>query len=343
MPTDLPPPPDDLNALPPGTRFGELEVLQLLGTGGFGLVYLAQDHALERRIAIKEYMPSQLAQRGQNSQVSVRSGSMRDTFELGLRSFVNEARLLARFDHRSLLKVYRFWEANNTAYMAMPFLQGSTLKQWRDTHGGPPDAQWLHKLLQPLLEALGELHAASVYHRDIAPDNIFLPADGSDPILLDFGAARRAIGDRTQSFTAILKPSYAPLEQYDGASALKQGPWTDLYALGAVLYHLIHGTPPPAATRRALSDDYQPLAGRPLPGYTASMLATIDWALALRPMDRPQSVGEFQEALLGQRDAPLLPLPPLTTPVEGVGATAGVGKRAARSPPRRSCPTSRRS
>lgn len=307
MSDTLPPPPDDLNALPPGTRFGELEIQRLLGTGGFGIVYLAKDHALERLVAIKEYMPGQLAQRGQNSQVSVRSGSMRETFELGLRSFVNEARLLARFDHRSLLKVYRFWEANNTAYMAMPYLQGQTLKQWRDARGRAPDGDWLLQLLKPLTEALAELHAASVYHRDIAPDNIFLPADGGDPILLDFGAARRAIGDRTQSFTAILKPSYAPLEQYDGASALRQGPWTDLYALGAVLYHLITGAPPPAATRRALADEYQGLAGRELPGYPLALLAAVDWALALRPQDRPQSIGEFQEALRGQRTIPLRP------------------------------------
>ncbi|MFN4116284.1 MAG: protein kinase domain-containing protein [Inhella sp.] len=309
MSDPLSPPPDDLNALPPGTRFGELEIQRLLGAGGFGIVYLARDHALERLVAIKEYMPGQLAQRSVNSQVSVRSGSMRETFELGLRSFVNEARLLARFDHRSLLKVYRFWEANNTAYMAMPYLQGQTLKQWRDARGSAPEGDWLLKLLKPLLEALAELHAANVYHRDIAPDNIFLPADGGDPILLDFGAARRAIGDRTQSFTAILKPSYAPLEQYDGVNALKQGPWTDLYALGAVLYHLITGSPPPAATRRALNDDYQPLASRPLPGYAPSLLAAIDWSLALRPQERPQSVGEFQEAMLGQREIPFRALP----------------------------------
>ncbi|HMW24909.1 MAG TPA: serine/threonine-protein kinase, partial [Burkholderiaceae bacterium] len=228
-----PPPPDDINALPAGTRFGELEILSLLGSGGFGLVYLAQDHALDRRVAIKEYMPVSLAQRGSNSLVSVRSGSMRETFELGLRSFVNEARLLARFDHRSLLKVYRFWEANNTAYMVVPYLQGQTLKQWREAREGPPDGAWLMQRLLPLLGALEVLHAERVYHRDIAPDNVFLPADGGDPILLDFGAARRAISDTTQSFTAILKPSYAPLEQYDGASSLRQGPWTDLYALGA--------------------------------------------------------------------------------------------------------------
>ena len=308
MPTDLPPPPDDLNALPAGTRFGELEILQLLGTGGFGLVYLAKDHALERLVAVKEYMPGQLAQRGQNSQVSVRSGSMRETFELGLRSFVNEARLLARFDHRALIKVYRFWEANNTAYMVMPYLQGQTLKQWRDASPQAPSNEWLMKRLLPMLEALTELHNAQVYHRDIAPDNIFLPQDGSDPILLDFGAARRTIGDRTQSFTAILKPSYAPLEQYDGASALKQGPWTDLYALGAVLYHLLTGHPPPAATRRALNDEFQPLLEAQFPEHAGSLLGAINWALALRPGDRPQSVAVFRDAVLGRAELPM-PLP----------------------------------
>ncbi len=331
MPTDLPPPPDDLNALPVGTRFGELEILQLLGTGGFGLVYLAKDHALERLVAVKEYMPGQLAQRGQNSLVSVRSGSMRETFELGLRSFVNEARLLARFDHRALIKVYRFWEANNTAYMAMPYLQGQTLKQWRDSSTHLPSNEWVMKRLLPLLEALSELHNAQVYHRDIAPDNIFLPQDGSDPILLDFGAARRTIGDRTQSFTAILKPSFAPLEQYDGASALKQGPWTDLYALGAVLYHLLTGAPPPAATRRALHDEFQPLLEAQFPEHAGSLLGAINWALALRPGDRPQSVAAFRDALLGLAELPM-PLasatalsPSPTPPLQSFEKTMAVG------------------
>lgn len=300
----LPPPPDDINALPPGTRFGELEIIKLLGTGGFGLVYLAHDHALERLVAIKEYMPGQLAQRGQNSQVSVRSGSLRETFELGLRSFVNEARLLARFDHRSLLKVYRFWEANNTAYMAVPYLQGQTMKQWREASGVAPAGQWLLQKLPPLLEALEVLHAERVFHRDIAPDNIFLPQDGGDPILLDFGAARRAISDTTQSFTAILKPSYAPLEQYDGASAMRQGPWTDLYALGAVLYHLLTGHPPSAATRRALADDYEPLRPERFPDQPERLLRAINWALMLRPAERPQSVAEWREGLEGRRDMP---------------------------------------
>jgi serine/threonine protein kinase len=315
MTATTPPPPDDINALPPGTRFGELEILQLLGSGGFGLVYLARDHALDRLVAIKEYMPVSLAQRGANALVSVRSGTMRETFELGLRSFVNEARLLARFDHRSLLKVYRFWEANNTAYMAVPYLQGQTLKQWREAQDGPPGGVWLMQRLLPLLGALEVLHAERVYHRDIAPDNIFLPADGGDPILLDFGAARRAISDTTQSFTAILKPSYAPLEQYDGASSLRQGPWTDLYALGAVVYHLLTGRPPPAATRRALAEDFAPLSTEGFPAVGAALLKSVNWALALRPADRPQSVAEWREALQGRREPPPAPIRPDAAPL----------------------------
>src|SRR5678809_840172 len=187
----------DHDALPPGTRFGEFEILRVLGVGGFGIVYLAQDHSLEREVALKEYMPASLAARGAGPQITVRSSSFAETYAIGLRSFINEARLLARFDHPSLVKVYRFWEDNATAYMVMPFLQGTT------------------------------------------------PRD-SPPVLLDFGAARRVISDRTQSLTAILKPSYAPIEQYAEMTQLRQGPWTDLYALGAVIHYcLLYTSPSP--------------------------------------------------------------------------------------------------
>ncbi|MDM4768188.1 serine/threonine-protein kinase [Pelomonas sp. SE-A7] len=298
------PPEDEFNALASGTRFGELEILRTLGIGGFGIVYLAQDHALERLVAIKEYMPGQLAKRSEGSHVSVRSGSLAETFDLGRRSFVNEARLLARFDHRSLLKVYRFWEANGTAYMVMPYLQGQTLKQARQGMTEPPAEAWIMKRLLPLLDGLALLHTEHVYHRDIAPDNILLPLDEADPILLDFGAARRAISDKTQSFTAILKPSYAPIEQYAEAAALRQGPWTDIYAMAAVLHYLVMGHTPPPSTTRTVADEYQPLAERGLPGYSEHFLAAIDWALGVRPQDRPQSMREFRAALQGEIKPP---------------------------------------
>ncbi len=308
------PPSDEHDALPAGTRFGELEILRVVGVGGFGIVYLARDHSLDRDVALKEYMPGQLAARGPSAQVSVRSGSHMETFALGLRSFVNEARLLARFDHRSLVKVYRFWEANNTAYMVMPFLQGRTLREARRAMSQAPDEAWMRQILNPLLEALEILHRETVYHRDIAPDNILLPHDGSQPVLLDFGAARRAIGDRTQTFTAILKPSYAPIEQYAESVSLRQGPWTDLYAMGAVIHYLLKGVPPPPATARTFEDHSEVLAELSFPGVSRGFLAAVDWALAVRPQDRPQSVAEFRDALNGRTTPPVVARRPPPAP-----------------------------
>ncbi|MCW5662716.1 MAG: serine/threonine protein kinase [Piscinibacter sp.] len=306
----MPPAPDKpasaaaYDALPAGIRFGELEVLRVLGVGGFGIVYLARDHALERDVALKEYMPASLASRGEGVQVSVRSGGLSETYAMGLRSFVNEARLLAKFDHPSLVKVYRFWEANGTAYMVMPFLQGRTLRDARKAMGGKaPDETWLRGVLDPILGALEVLHREGVFHRDIAPDNIWLQNDGP-PILLDFGAARRVITDRTQSLTAILKPSYAPIEQYAEMHALRQGPWTDLYALGAVTHFLLAGAPPGPSTARALQDEMVPLWMRHFPGVSPRFLAAIDWALQVRPRERPQSVQELRDALDGRIEPP---------------------------------------
>jgi hypothetical protein len=298
-------PAEAASALPAGTRLHEFEVRRLLGVGGFGIVYLAFDHALEREVAIKEYMPASLVGRTETLAVSLRSDSDAEVFALGLRSFVNEARLLARFDHPSLIKVHRFFEANGTAYMAMPVLHGRTLKQLRlAPQPGEPalDEARLRALLGPLLGALEKLHEAGVYHRDVAPDNIVVEPDGR-PVLLDFGAARRVIGDRTQTLTAILKPAYAPVEQYAEAGSVKQGPWTDLYALGATLHHLLLGRPPEPATARALSDDAPPLATRSIAGCSEGFLRIVDWMLAPRPADRPQSVAELREALEGGRVA----------------------------------------
>ncbi len=292
------------SALPVGTRLGEFEVLRVLGVGGFGIVYLAVDHALEREVAVKEYMPAALAGRTETLHVSLRSQGDADTFALGLKSFVNEARLLARFDHPSLLKVHRFWEANGTAYMAMPVYRGSTLKDVRATMAAPPDEAWLRALLLPLLGAIEKLHGEGVFHRDIAPDNIIVEADGH-PVLLDFGAARRVISDKSQTLTAILKPAYAPIEQYAEAGSVKQGPWTDLYALGATLHYMLLGRPPAPATARAVQDDHTPLAGQPLPGCSDGFLRLIDWMLAPRPADRPQHVAAVRAVLDGTAEAPV--------------------------------------
>jgi len=294
---------DHGNALPVGTSLGEFELTRVLGEGGFGIVYLARDHSLQRLVALKEYMPSALAARTGSTQVSVKSERHRETFELGLKSFINEARLLAQFDHASLVKVYRFWEANGTAYMVMPFYEGITLKDKLRQLGSPPDEAWLMGLLAPLTEALAVIHAERCYHRDIAPDNIILLAGSGRPLLLDFGAARRVIGDMTQALTVILKPGYAPLEQYAEVPSMKQGPWTDLYALAAVLHYAIMGCTPPPSVGRMMADHYLPLAEAAAGRYSARFLRAIDKALRVKPEERTQSVAELRTDIgLGAHD-----------------------------------------
>ena len=309
----------DHDALPPGTRFGEFEIIRVLGVGGFGIVYLASDHSLEREVALKEYMPASLAARGAGPQITVRSSSFAETYAIGLRSFINEARLLARFDHPSLVKVYRFWEDNATAYMVMPFLQGMTLRDTRRGMAHAPDEAWIRSVLTPILSALELLHREGVYHRDIAPDNILLPPDGP-PVLLDFGAARRVISDRTQSLTAILKPSYAPIEQYAEMTQLRQGPWTDLYALGAVIHYLLFGAPPAPATARAVQDDADAIESRIVPGVSPRFLEAMSWMLAIRPNQRPQSGEQLRAVLDGRADVPPRGRPGITLPGAPVAA-----------------------
>jgi serine/threonine protein kinase len=292
------------DSLPPGARVGEFEIRRVLGAGGFGVVYLAWDHALEREVALKEYLPVTLAVRAPNGRIVVRAENHAETFALGLRSFVNEARMLARFDHPSLVKVYRFWEDNGTAYMAMPMYHGRTLRQVRQAMAaGSPGEAWCRAMIDPMLDALERMHREDIFHRDIAPDNILLTDEGH-AVLLDFGAARRVIGDRTHALTAILKPHFAPIEQYADVSSMRQGPWTDLYGLGATVYYLLTGQPPLPAAARALHDELQPLTRVKPTGCSEAFLAAVDWAMAVRPQERPQSVAIWRDVLEGRMDVP---------------------------------------
>ncbi len=319
--------PTSPHALPVGSRIGEFEVHRLIGEGGFGIVYLCYDQALDRYVALKEYMPSSLATR-ENATLAivVKSKHHTETFQAGMKSFINEARLLAQFDHPSLVKVYRFWQANGTAYMTMPFYEGPTLKQALAALAQPPDEATLRAWLEPMLDALEEIHRFSCYHRDIAPDNILLTAAG--PLLLDFGAARRVIGDMTQALTVVLKPGFAPIEQYGDAASMSQGAWTDLYALASVVYYAITGRPPMSAVERLMDDKLEPLSHRVAGRYSHALLAAVDTALAVRPQDRPQNVAAFRALMKGAADArdtdlrlwadddapTELPLPPAAAP-----------------------------
>ena len=289
------------DALAPGHRLDEFEIVRVLGAGGFGIVYLALDQVLLRHVAIKEYFPTSLASRNKNAQVEARSRETGKTFDLGLESFINEARLLARFDHPSLVKVHRFWKQNGTAYMVMQYYPGQTLKSARRNVTSPPDEKWLRAFMDPLLGALEVLHAQDVFHRDIAPDNILLLPDGQ-PVILDFGSARRVISDRTQSLTAVLKPNFSPVEQYAEDAGMRQGAYTDIFALGGTVRFMMTGEAPTPAVMRAVRDTL-PALSRDDPQRCASVshnfLAAIDWTLALAPSDRPQTVAVLRQALDG--------------------------------------------
>lgn len=292
-----------IDALPQGTLLGEFEILGLLGVGGFGMVYGAYDHSLHRTVAIKEYMPAALASRVVGSALSVRSSVDQSTYSAGLTSFVAEARLLAQFDHPSLVKVYRFWEANNTAYMAMPLYQGMTLKQARSQMPSPPSEAWLRRVLWALLGALRVLHGSKLLHRDVSPDNIFLQNVGP-PVLLDLGSARRAVLDASKKHTAVLKVNYAPIEQYADAVDLSQGPWTDLYALAAVVHGCLCNEAPLPATFRVLVDRMPAIASVAATVhehfgqvYSAEFVAAIGHALAIQPGDRPQTIDAFTQEM----------------------------------------------
>lgn len=332
-PTAMPParapsPVGDAGVLPAGSRMAEFEITQLIGQGGFGAVYEAWDHTLERTVAIKEYLPTSLSTRGGDGSVMPLSEKHRETFELGMRSFINEARLLAQFDHPSLLKVYRFWEDHGTTYMVMPLYRGKTLRQ---TLADMPnvDEGWLLRIMDGVTQALAVMHNANCYHRDIAPDNILLLEGSGKPVVLDFGAARRVISDKTQAITVILKPGYAPVEQYAEMPDMSQGAWTDVYALAAVMHVAVCGRPPPPSVARIMSDSYVPLASNELlrQRYSPKLLEAIDHGLAVRPEHRPQSMLALR-AELGLEEvttiAPLRSAGPRTVP----GSRATTGARA---------------
>ena len=289
--------PNNPDTLVAGTQIEGLEILDVIGIGGFGIVYKAWDPILERLVALKEYFPSALAVRMPSGIVKVREERHHSTYESGLRSFVNEARLLAQFDHTALVKVYRFWEMKGTAYMVMPLYQGVTLKQYVQQHVEPLSEELLMNWLLTLIEALECMHVKQCYHRDISPENIIIQEKTGLPILLDFGAARRAIGSVSQPFTVILKASYAPIEQYAEVPSMTQGPWTDVYALAAVAYYLMTGKTPPSSVSRLVNDNYVPLESRTDLQFCIEIKRAIDQALRVQVHERTASMTDFRNDL----------------------------------------------
>ncbi len=299
------------DALPAGTCVEEFVIERVLSASGFGIVYLASDPALKRQIAIKEYLPLALAARAtRDTQLQLRAPAHAEAFERGRGAFIEESQLLARCNHPSLLHVTRSWEANGTAYRAMPHYAGHSVLALRQTLNEPPDEASLRSLLDGVLGALEVLHRAGRIHGQIAPGRILLMPD-DHPVLLDFGAARRAVvGEQTQALMMLLEPTFAPMEQIAPSSGQPIGPWTDLYALAATVHYCVSGRLP-AAPSGWLPEPHEPLAEvlrrlqRNLPRlhYSKAFIDAIDAALSVRPRDRPQSLAQFRALL----DIPVAP------------------------------------
>ena len=291
-----PAPIENLLALPDGTELvGDYRIKRVLGAGGFGITYLADEKALARLVTIKEYFPADFAAR-RATNASPRSQEVAGDYQWGLDRFIEEAQTLARFDHPNVVRVHRYFRANNTAYMVLHFEEGGSFKSWlRGLKRAPRQAE-LDNMVAPLLDALEIIHKANFLHRDIAPDNIMVRRDGS-PVLIDFGSARGQIASHSRTVSALVKPGYSPYEQY-ATTTSSQGPWTDIYALGATLYHAITGKRPPDAPSRVLSDEYVAAGEAALSSYRSGFLGAIDKALRLEVGERPQSIAEWRGELL---------------------------------------------
>ncbi len=281
-------------ALPQGTRIRDFEFHRVLGYGGFGITYLGWNIALDIPVAIKEYLPTDLATREQDLSVVPQTSQAASDFQWGLERFLDEARTLARFQHPNIVRVHHFFEAHSTAYIAMDYVEGEDLSAYL-TRKGTLSEDELKGILYPLLNALEVVHQADFLHRDIKPGNIVLRDVDGSPVLLDFGAARQAIGAKSRSVTSIVTPGYAPIEQY--SSRGRQGPWTDIYALGGVCYRALTGQLPEDATDRVRNDPLIPVVERCAGQASQEFLSAIDVALSVDEGDRPQSVGAWRSAL----------------------------------------------
>jgi len=309
------------DALAPGYRMHWYTVERVLGQGGFGITYLARDNNLDQRVAIKEYLPIEVASRRPDSTVHSRGEGTGERFRWGLDRFLQEARTLARFDHPNIVRVYSVYEFNGTAYMVMRFEEGENLGAQLERRGNLPEKDLL-RILMPILDGLELVHGAGFIHRDIKPDNIHIRNDGS-PVLLDFGSARHAVG-KARTLTILVAPGYAPFEQYYSSSD-NQGPWTDIYGLGATCYRAITGAPPLDAITRSkgmlgsTSDVMVPV--RTIGGgrYSGQLLAAIDHALEFAEKDRPQTIAAWRAELIGAPN-PVVPAPPSS--VQAIAAAA---------------------
>ena len=291
---------DNINALSPGYVLHWYRITSFLGQGGFGVTYRAFDKNLDKDVAIKEYLPSDLATRSGDKSITPSGKSKEKDYYVGLKRFLDEGKTLARFEHPNLVHVVAVFEANNTGYMVMSYEKGKTLAD-RISQNGPVPEKELIRIFEPLLKAVEAVHRKGFVHRDIKPSNVIIRDDGS-PVLIDFGSARYSLGEITKTITSIVSLGYAPIEQYYRDSK-DQGPWTDVYALGATMYKCVSGVTPMDAVERSQTtkklgrSTLVPLSEFSQGKYSDELLAAIELAMVVDPGDRVQSAYDLRRAL----------------------------------------------
>lgn len=283
-------------ALPVGAELvGDYVITRTLGAGGFGITYEARERSLDRLVAIKEFFPIDIVEREGWALVKPRSTQFSVKYARGLSRFIDEARTITQFNHPNIVKVLRYFKANNTAFMVLHYEQGVDFDHWQRQLGRRPSESELKSIILPLFDALEMIHKADFLHRDIAPDNIIIRKDGS-PVLIDFGSARSDLTFNEKTVSALVKSGYSPFEQYAKTSR-EQGPWTDIYSFAATLYQAVTQVAPPDSLSRLAHDELVP--ARKLAGkyYSKPFLDAIDGALAIKILDRPQSVAQWRDLL----------------------------------------------
>jgi serine/threonine protein kinase len=271
-------------------------ILKLIGSGGFSLIYLAEDEDTHDEVAIKEYFPKRFAEREQSGRVTLTNSTKHANFERGRRLFYQEAQTLAQLDHPNIVRVRNCFLGNGSAYLVMDYEPGKNLGSYIKKRKGNLSTNFLMTVFPPLLEALDAIHATSNLHLDIKPSNIHL-RPGGNPLLLDFGAVFH-LDDVGEKKAQVITPGFSPLEQYSQSAEV--GPCTDVYAVGASMRACIEGKPPPSAIERDAQDTLQPAAEAFAERYPKKLLQAIDWAMQLRPAERPRTAGELRQALLNR-------------------------------------------
>lgn len=288
------------DALAPGSKLLWFEIVRVLGKGGFGITYLGRDTNQDRLVAIKEYLPTTFASRTEDKQVLPNSPSDKANFEWGLERFLKEAQTLARFKHPAIVRVVSFFRDSSTAYMVMEYVEGTGLDVLLKNRKTLSEKE-LMKILPAILDGLEVLHDAHFIHRDLKPPNILIRKDGT-PVILDFGSARQSMVGQGEEMTSLLSLGYSPFEQYD-SSGERQGPWSDIYAMGGVLYRAIAGNKPTdaamriAARLRSEADPLKPAVDVGKGRYSSGFLEAVDQALQVLETERPQSIGEWRTML----------------------------------------------